>query len=280
MKSKFVIIAFFLMHFLYAQLPERAILRGKVISDSLEVENITVFNITSNIGAITNVDGEFSIKARARDTLFFQGISFVSQKYVLTEKDFWVEELEIRLNIKITELNEVEISPSTLTGTLKEDTRRLKVYGAFSGIDAKEIKYYADDVFKSAPPNSATYSALAPNGSTFDFKLIGKGIGKLLGIKSNPKKYLESISLIFSTEFKTFSFWFTGKTFLKASEKEVIDRVIEQMSDWSAAAISNYSHKDMPWQATKEGEEINYELAFYREAPFSVRNYGDEMEAQ
>lgn len=69
-------------------------------------------------------------------------------------------------------------------------------------------------------------------------------------------------------------------TELRASEKEVIDRVIEQMSDWSAAAISNYSHKDMPWLASKEGEEINYELAFYRDAPFSVRNYGDEMEEQ
>jgi len=52
------------------------------------------------------------------------------------------------------------------------------------------------------------------------------------------------------------------------------------MSDWSAAAISSYSHKDMPWLATKEGEEINYELVFCREAPFSVRNYGDEMEEQ
>ena len=69
-------------------------------------------------------------------------------------------------------------------------------------------------------------------------------------------------------------------TELKASEKEVIDGVIQQMSDWSAAAISNYSHKDMPWLASKEGEEINYELAFYRESPFSVRNYGDEMEEQ
>lgn len=69
-------------------------------------------------------------------------------------------------------------------------------------------------------------------------------------------------------------------TELKASEKEIIDRVIEHMSDWSAAAISNYSHKDMPWLASKEGEEINYELAFYRDAPFSVRNYGDEIEAQ
>ena len=69
-------------------------------------------------------------------------------------------------------------------------------------------------------------------------------------------------------------------TGLKASEKEIIDRVIEQMSDWSAASISNYSHKDMPWLASKEGEEINYELVFYRDAPFSVRNYGDEMEEQ
>ena len=69
-------------------------------------------------------------------------------------------------------------------------------------------------------------------------------------------------------------------TQLKASEKEVIDRVIEQMSDWSASAISAYSHKDMPWQASKEGDEIDYELAFYREAPFSVRNYGNEIEAQ
>jgi transcriptional regulator with XRE-family HTH domain len=69
-------------------------------------------------------------------------------------------------------------------------------------------------------------------------------------------------------------------TELKASEKVVIDKVIEQMSDWSASAISSYSHKDMPWMASKEGGEINYELAFYREAPYSVRNYGDEIEEQ
>jgi transcriptional regulator with XRE-family HTH domain len=69
-------------------------------------------------------------------------------------------------------------------------------------------------------------------------------------------------------------------TKLLASEKEIIDRVIEQFSDWSAAAISNYSHKDMPWLASKEGDEINYELTFYRDAPFSVRNYGEDMEEQ
>ena len=69
-------------------------------------------------------------------------------------------------------------------------------------------------------------------------------------------------------------------TQLQASETDILDMVIEQMSDWSATAISNYSHNDLPWLASKEGEEINYELAFYREAPFSVRNYGDEIEQE
>lgn len=65
-------------------------------------------------------------------------------------------------------------------------------------------------------------------------------------------------------------------TKLKASETETIDKVIDQMSDWSANAISNYSHKDLPWQVTEEGKEINYELAFYRELPHSVRMYDED----
>ena len=63
-----------------------------------------------------------------------------------------------------------------------------------------------------------------------------------------------------------------------ASEKDVIDKVIDQYSDWSASAVSEYSHKDMPWLASKDGEAIDYELAFYREAPYTVRNYDDNEE--
>lgn len=67
-------------------------------------------------------------------------------------------------------------------------------------------------------------------------------------------------------------------TKLKASEKDVIDKVIEQMSDWSAGAISSYSHNDLPWEVTSEGKYISYELAFYREVPYTVRNYEEEQE--
>lgn len=65
-------------------------------------------------------------------------------------------------------------------------------------------------------------------------------------------------------------------TTLKASEKDIIDRVIEQMSDWSAAVLSNYSHGDKPWKASNDGEEINYELAFYRRPPYSIRVYEED----
>lgn len=60
---------------------------------------------------------------------------------------------------------------------------------------------------------------------------------------------------------------------LNAAEIETIDQVINQLSDLSARAISDYSHKDMPWKATKDGDVIDYELAFYREPPFSARVY-------
>lgn len=59
---------------------------------------------------------------------------------------------------------------------------------------------------------------------------------------------------------------------LKASEKETIDQVMNQMSDWSGKVITDYAQQDVPWLASKSGEEINYEFAFYRTAPYSVRH--------
>ena len=65
-------------------------------------------------------------------------------------------------------------------------------------------------------------------------------------------------------------------TQLSAAEKTVIDDVIRQMGDWNANKISEYSHKDMPWMATEENGDIDYNLAFYREFPYSIRIYDDE----
>ena len=72
-------ILFLFVQICFGQHLERKVLKGRIVADSIEVENLTVFNITSNVGAVTNVDGKFSIKARATDTLFIQGISYDSK---------------------------------------------------------------------------------------------------------------------------------------------------------------------------------------------------------
>ena len=59
------------------------------------------------------------------------------------------------------------------------------------------------------------------------------------------------------------------------AELEVVDKVIDQLSGMSATEISNYSHGDMPWKASSDRQVIDYELVFYREAPYSVRTYNE-----
>ncbi len=183
------LLLFLFIQFFYGQIKvnERQVLIGKIISDSTEVENITVFNISTNIGAVTNSDGKFSILARAKDTLYFQGLSFVSQKYILTENDFWIEELEILLQVKVNQLDEVVVTPSTLTGNLKEDTKRIKTY-TLAPVDINTVKYYEDARYSSQNKVNTSPNHFAPNGSTFDFIAMGRGIGKLLGIKGNKEK--------------------------------------------------------------------------------------------
>ena len=182
MRNKILLLFILIItHISFSQVVERKVLRGKIVADSLETENLTVYNITSNIGAITDVDGKFSINARATDTLFIQGLSYDSTKYVLTDKDFWLPILEIKLHLKITELNEIIVTPYSLTGNLEEDTNRIQVYGeGFSKIDMKVIKYYEDDARLGTPVNTVMPSHFAPNGSNFNFLAMGAGLISLL----------------------------------------------------------------------------------------------------
>lgn len=67
----------------------------------------------------------------------------------------------------------------------------------------------------------------------------------------------------------------SDKKMFNGAEIEVIDKVIDRLSGMSAKEISEYSHGDMPWKASSDRQNIDYELVFYREAPYSVRTYND-----
>ncbi len=61
-------------------------------------------------------------------------------------------------------------------------------------------------------------------------------------------------------------------------EKEIIDKVINRLSDMSASAIADYSRQDVPCDTTLDKEIIDYELVFYRTVPYSRRDYKELYE--
>ena len=67
-------------------------------------------------------------------------------------------------------------------------------------------------------------------------------------------------------------------TQLKASEIDIINSVLNRLSDKNANEISDYSHNDVPWLTTQEGKIIEYESVFYRTTPYSVREYNEEIQ--
>ncbi|MBC8415863.1 MAG: DUF4065 domain-containing protein [Candidatus Cloacimonetes bacterium] len=59
---------------------------------------------------------------------------------------------------------------------------------------------------------------------------------------------------------------------LNANEIQLIDNVLNKLSDMNASQISEHSHNDVPWLTTEDGKIIEYESVFYRTTPYSVRD--------
>ena len=58
---------------------------------------------------------------------------------------------------------------------------------------------------------------------------------------------------------------------------KVADSVIERLSGMSARQIEDHSHRDYPWQAHEDNEEIDYSSVFFRSGEFANRDYEKEF---
>src|SRR3989338_5393591 len=66
-------------------------------------------------------------------------------------------------------------------------------------------------------------------------------------------------------------------TALSAQEIAHIDGVLNRLSDKTAAELSDYSHKDIPYLAAENGQVLSYESVFYRDDEHSQKEYVDEL---
>ena len=67
---------------------------------------------------------------------------------------------------------------------------------------------------------------------------------------------------------------------LKANEIEVTDNVINRLSEMNASQISAYSHNDVPWLTTADGETIEYESVFTARCPIPCGHMRKRMDEQ
>jgi len=106
---------------------------GKVLNASTDkiLENVHIVNLSQVIGTITNDKGDFSIKAKVNDTLYFTYIGYKPLKVRVTND--WIKFGEVK--IKMTELGialeEVVVADVQLTGYLEIDAKRIPIYNNY-----------------------------------------------------------------------------------------------------------------------------------------------------
>ena len=94
-----------------AQSDDRVILRGQVLYRNSLVPNENVINSTSQRATITNDKGEFAIQVKLNDELVFTSVNYQIEVVKITQQILDNNRLVVEVNEKVTQLDEVVVSP-------------------------------------------------------------------------------------------------------------------------------------------------------------------------
>ncbi len=123
MKLLLSLFVFCISFFAFSQDMKREIVNGKIIVEGNDIEGITIYNTSSNIGTVTDKNGEFTIAVALNDlleikALEYQNIDVRINKAILESKEisiFLIEEMNI--------LDEVVVETKILTGNIITDAK-------------------------------------------------------------------------------------------------------------------------------------------------------------
>lgn len=95
-----------------AQQDYRTWLRGKVLYQDSNVVAANVLNTTSENATITDENGNFAIEVKLNDELIFSSVQYEIRAIVITKEILQRNRLVVDVREKITQLDEVVISPN------------------------------------------------------------------------------------------------------------------------------------------------------------------------
>jgi len=109
-----------------AQDDNRSLLRGQVLYRNVNVPNENVINVTTERATITNENGQFAINVKAGDELAFTAVNYELKVVTITPEILKNNRLVIEVNEKITELDEVVVSPENKEKFLEAQSEKFK----------------------------------------------------------------------------------------------------------------------------------------------------------
>jgi len=101
------------------------ILKGKVldVKTRFPLKSAHVFNLNTVSGIVTNRFGDFKIKAKKNDTIHISYIGYESVKLIVTNDLLKDKNIEIAINEKVVEIEEVVVRAHNLVGVLAIDSK-------------------------------------------------------------------------------------------------------------------------------------------------------------
>lgn len=86
---------------------ERTLILGKVVMDSVGIQDVHIINLSSRRGTLSNDRGVFEMEVAVSDTLQFSDIQFETKSISITQKDLDKGILLVELKYKIEMLEEI-----------------------------------------------------------------------------------------------------------------------------------------------------------------------------
>ncbi len=118
----------FVAQLAYAQTNDRIKIGGSIyVPVGEEPQGISILNINSQEGIISNSEGKFVISVAENDTIKVFAVQFQEFMVVIDKRVLQTKTLNIYVNELVNRLPEVVVSPYDLTGDLGVDVEKLEV---------------------------------------------------------------------------------------------------------------------------------------------------------
>lgn len=159
MKHLIILVFSFFALSIYSQDVETIFINGRIVVSSEDKEGVTVYNTSSNKGAVTDVNGNFEIKVAVNDIVEFGALQFKDFSVTITDKIMSSKRLTVILVEEVNKLDEVVILPFDLTGNLNADLENVRTYNVslnaiYFGLDnISDFEFSAD--YKTKADNLA-----------------------------------------------------------------------------------------------------------------------------